>query len=49
MLSSGNAISAAEVYSTNDNPVTIRLTLEDGRTAYLYSKADGTVFGRMDS
>ena len=49
MLSSRNAISAAEVYSTNDNPVTIRLTLKDGRTAYLYSKADGTVFGRMDS
>ena len=49
VLSSGNAISAAEVYSTDDNPVTIRLTLENGRTAYLYSKADGTVFGRMDS
>lgn len=49
MLSSGNAISAAEVYSTNDNPVTIRLTLEDGRTAYLYTKTDGTAFGRVDS
>ena len=49
VLSSENAISAAEVFSTNDNPVTIRLTLEDGRTAYLYTKTDGTVFGRVDS
>lgn len=27
----------------------IRLTLEDGREAYLYTKTDGTAFGRVDS
>lgn len=45
----GNVISEVNIFSTKDNPVVIRLTLEDGREAYLYTNTDGAAFGRVDS
>lgn len=45
----GNEIKEAEVFSTDTNPVVIRLTLSDGRKAFMYTDKEGNVSGRVDS
>lgn len=38
----------AEIYSSEQNPIVVRLKLADSKTAYIYSDATGNVTGRVD-
>jgi hypothetical protein len=43
-----STVTSARVASTDDNPIVIQVLLPNGKTALLYTRKDGQVFGRVD-